>query len=230
MYYSPMNIHTLLTEQTIDDQMSTEAVSGLGIYRGVTVQPSAPVTKQQIRSDRNPRNGTIGESILFNVAFEELFGHADVRKRSAFCATDGTIASSYGVAVVEVNPLKTATVAYHPDISDSIGVMDNAVSEIYELDYGSMFLDNLDECNYQLPSMQNFKSTMQAVVPPEMQQEFVSAVRTAIAKPLSGYVVKQASQIQGEIPSGSGYGVEVMVFNSNYYYAVESDVEGDFYD
>lgn len=225
-----MNIHTLLTEQTIDDQMSTEAVSGLGIYRGVTVQPSAPVTKQQIRSDRNPRNGTIGESILFNVAFEELFGHADVRKRSAFCATDGMIASSYGVAVVEVNPLKTATVAYNPDISDSIGVMDDAVREIYQLDYGSMFMDNLDQCDYQLPSMQNFKSTVQAVVPPEMQQEFVAAVRAAIAKPLSGYIVKQASQLQGEIQSGSGYGVEVMIFNSEYYYAVESDVEGDFYD
>lgn len=225
-----MNIHTLLTEQTIDDQMSTEAVSGLGIYRGVTVQPAAPVTKQQIRTDRNPRNGTIGESILFNVAFEELFGHADVRKRAAFCATDGMIAASYGVAVVEVNPLKTATVAYNPNISDSIGVMDDAISEIYKLDYGSMFMDNLDECNYQLPAMQNFKSTVQAVVPPEVQQEFVAAVRAAIAKPLSGYVVKQAAQLQGEIQSGSGYGVEVMVFNSDYYYAVESDVEGDFYD
>lgn len=225
-----MNIHTLLTEQTIDDQMSTEAVSGLGIYRGVTEHPPAPVTKQQIRTDRVPRNGTIGESILFNVAFEELYGHADVRKRSAFCATDGMIAASYGTAVVEVCPLKTATVAYNTNISDSMGVLDDAIIEINKLDYGSMFMDNLDDCNYQLPSMQNFKATIEAVVPPEMQTEFVSAVRAAITKPLASYVVKQASQLQGEIKGGSGYGVEVMVFNSDYYYAVESDVEGDYYD
>mgnify|MGYP006284947315 CR=1 FL=1 len=97
------------------------------LLRGMTNQPD--YGKRGIRKDRQPRDSSLGDTMIFNELFRKIHGIDFIRSRGAF------LTSSYRDAVYYTKdnktpqnvyftfPTKGSTFVYNPNISDSVDTL-----------------------------------------------------------------------------------------------------------
>ncbi len=237
-----MIIQTLLTEQTSHDLMETESID-LGLYRGLQSVLEEPV-KLPIRVDRRPRDSSADESVVFDIAFQMLYSEPDIRRRCAFATTDVDTASFYTTnqtsftngSLVECRPLKTSTIAWHPNVSDSAMMLGERVFAAYRESHNRApeVLDaisdmaNLDGVTSSQGILDKALNTIHEneALTKEDRDHLVENFKRIFCSELQGYKIAPAASA-GKIPEG----VEVMIFNAPYYWAVPVEDQGfDQYD
>lgn len=227
-----MKVHTLIENTDIQDEMHNRAVLNSGLYRGVT-RPLNDIQLLPIRTDRTPRNSSIAQSILFDVCFQEHLGVKNIRRRALFCTTDFDVAVEYSFgdagpgAVVEVMPLKSSKIAYHPRVSDSMALCEQLENDFARNNEDAQYLVNLLDEAQSSDSMESFTGALSQI--DENKRSGLVAHLMELSKNLfNGYVVTGARSLEG-MPGS----FEVMVFDAPNYYAspIQDDgFGGDFYD
>lgn len=101
------------------------------IYRGLRVPPGTElgdIIELSVRPDRQPKDTSVLASMLFNYGIECRFGIADIRKTSIFAASSEYVAEQYstfsGGGVIQLVLPEDAVAVYHPDVSDSMNILE----------------------------------------------------------------------------------------------------------
>lgn len=235
-----MRITNFLKEQTTDDVIDTESVD-LGLYRGLTKPLESP-TKLPIRTDRRPRDSSLYETVLFNIGFELTYGVADIRNRCIFAATDIDDAFPYTVnhdentsgSVVEARPLKQAKVAWKPGIADSVAALDGLTpmyhnfGQKHEAALGLLDgIRDLIEHDGMINGRQILQQALAGIdyITDGDRAELTRLLTEQLKEAVGGYQVVSANS-QPRIPEG----VEVMIFDAPYYWAIPTGLEFEPYD
>lgn len=224
-----MKIYQLIESES--ESADREAVVVQGLYRGVDGAVSPGISKVTIRQDREPRDAELQEHIMFSALFEKVHGISDVRSRALFCTTDYDIALDYGNSVVSVYPLKSAKLAYMPGCADSGSILASAylnfrhrlaiemnveqhrVSDVLAVNYESSrgFLESESPINCTAQVKQFIECLDEHA--PGLSAKMLD-VFNSLTHFVENYVIIPATQLSS-IPDN----VEVMVLESQYYYA-----------
>lgn len=118
------------------------------IYRGLKVPPGTErgdIIELSVRQDRQPKDTSILASMLFNYGIECRFGIADIRKTSIFAASTEYVAEQYatfsGGGVIRLMLPQDAMVVYHPDVSDSMNVLERKDVKDFQLHVSNYIAD-----------------------------------------------------------------------------------------
>ena len=190
-----------------------------GLLRGSSKK--GPLTQMRVRQDRTPLDASMAASVVFNYWIEQKTGVPNVRFRAMYATTSYSAAADYANgAVYCVLPVNTATVVYHPELSDSLQLLKRINRSLLEISdaISTIELSSADPASVSIQKIMD-----------RLQPDEVEAFKTLLSTPparMAGYVAGKAGDLAPVESDGINH-PEIMIVDVSAVWAFDAELLHD---